>query len=122
MTPEELLTHADFVRSLARSLVIDDNRAADVEQKTWLAALEHPPKEDQSLRGWFSRVVRNCIVSTHRGETRRKKYEQEAPKLETITSPDEIAQRKEALKNLSQAVYSLEEPISAPFFSASTRI
>jgi RNA polymerase sigma-70 factor (ECF subfamily) len=110
MKPEELLAHAGFVRSLARNLVLDENSAADVEQKTWLAALEHPPATDKNIRSWFSRVVRNFVVTLHRSESRRKKYEQSLETGERITSPDEIALRKEALRRMSEAVFSLEEP------------
>ncbi|MHC4945022.1 MAG: sigma-70 family RNA polymerase sigma factor [Planctomycetota bacterium] len=110
MKPEELLAHAGFVRSLAQSLVVDEHSAADVEQKTWLAALEHPPATDKNLRSWFSRVVRNFVVTLHRSESRRKNYEQKLESEEKITSPDEIALRKEALRRMSEAVFSLEEP------------
>ena len=41
---ESLLEHAAFVRRLARVLVLDDARAEDVLQQTWLNALEHPPR------------------------------------------------------------------------------
>lgn len=110
MEREELLTHAGFIRSLARSLVRDEHRAADIEQNTWLAALEHPPESDRSIRAWFSRVIRNMIVSTHRGETRRAKYENALESPVAVTSPEEIAMRKEALRHLTQAVLHLDEP------------
>ncbi|MBU0754522.1 MAG: sigma-70 family RNA polymerase sigma factor, partial [Planctomycetes bacterium] len=110
MTPEELLAHAGFVRSLAHRLVLDDHTAADVEQKTWLAAIEHPPGSKKNLQSWFGRVVRNLVVSFHRSETRRKKYEQSPDSQDPICSPEEIALRKEALHRMSQAVFSLEEP------------
>jgi hypothetical protein len=34
LTPEMLAAHAGFVRTLARRLVADENRADDVEQQT----------------------------------------------------------------------------------------
>lgn len=105
-----MLAHSDFVRSLARSLVLDSNDAADVEQKTWLTALEHPPAIPHSPRGWLSTVVRNFAVTLHRRENRRKKYEQASVHSTSMTTPDEIALRKEAIRQMTQAVLSLEEP------------
>jgi len=110
MKPEELLTHADFIRSLARNLVIDDNLASDIEQKTYLAALEHPPTTNKSIKGWFSRVMKNLVVTSYRKETRRKKYENDSIAEETFVTPDNIAIRKESLQRLTKAVFSLEEP------------
>jgi len=110
MEPKKLLVHADFVKSLTRSLVVDQNVAADVEQKAWLAALQNPPTSGRSPRSWFSRVIRNFTISTHRGESRRRKYEQASVRSEDTTSPEQMAVRKEALRFMTEAVLSLEEP------------
>ncbi len=115
MNQEDLLTHAGFIKSLARSLVGDEHYAADVEQKVWIAALEHPPATDTPLRSWFSRVVRNLTVSLYRRETRRRKYERNLAAVSSadtlgITTPEEIAIHKEAIRSLSGAVLSLKEP------------
>ena len=110
MSPEDLLAHSEFVRSLARSLVVDSNDAADVEQKTWLTVLEHPPAHSHSLRGWLSKVVKNFVVTLHRRETRRIKYEKHSAPSTSITTPEEIALRKEAILQMTQAVLNLEEP------------
>ena len=40
--PEALLTHLDFVRRLARSLLAE--QADDVAQETWLASLRRPSR------------------------------------------------------------------------------
>ena len=42
--PETLLQHAAFLRGLARGLLGDADRAGDVVQQTWLAALEKGPR------------------------------------------------------------------------------
>ena len=41
---DDLYQHGRWVRALARSLTADADQALEVEQKTWLAALEKPPK------------------------------------------------------------------------------
>ncbi len=71
VNPEELLVHADFVSGLARSLVLDEHRAADIAQETWLAALEHPPSGERPLRAWLAKVTRNFARKLFRSERRR---------------------------------------------------
>ena len=108
--PEQLLDHADFVHALARSLVLDDHKAADIAQRTWLAALESPPPRKISLRGWLAKVTRNFARMLHREERLREKYERQAPVPEGFTSPEEAVARGEARRRLIDAVLHLEEP------------
>lgn len=110
MNPEELLSHADFVHSLARSLVADEHRAADVAQDTWLAALEHPPVNRKSIRGWFQRVVRNVTYTMHRGDERRRTREKATTRPKRLPTPEEIVERMEIRRILIDAVLALEEP------------
>ena len=56
---ETLLAERPWVESLARTLVRSDATAADVVQQTWLAALEHPPRDastrissSRTCKGW----------------------------------------------------------------------
>ena len=55
-----LLQHSEWVRQLARSLVHDANQADDVQQRTWLAALERPPADTRNIRGWLRQVLHNA--------------------------------------------------------------
>lgn len=52
--PELLLAHVDFVRSLARALVLDPHTGDDVAQDAWLKALQHPPPHTRALRAWLT--------------------------------------------------------------------
>ena len=72
---ETLLAHADFIRGVLRYVVTDPSQVEDVLQETWLTAIEHPPAEAGSVRGWLTRVAVNCAKKLRRGETRRKKRE-----------------------------------------------
>lgn len=110
--PEELLSHADFVRYLARSLVFDENKAADVAQDTLMAGLEHPPAEDKPLRAWLAGVARNFTRKEYRGVQRRRAREQVvAAQTENIApSASEIAAREEIRRSVVEAVQALEEP------------
>jgi|GEM_PF-3133938 len=110
MTPEELLAHADFLQTLARRLVTDEIQAADIEQQTWLAALEHPPAREKPVRAWLSTVARNFVRRMHRSERRRVKHEHLAPKSKPTTSPDEIAEQEEIRRRLIDAVLQLKDP------------
>ena len=117
MKQEDLEKHADFIHSLARSLVQDEHHAADIAQTALVAALEHPPESDGAIRSWFSRVIRNFTASLYRGEKRRRKYEQDSLQIEknaaadeTTISAEEVAIRKEALRHMTEAVVALEEP------------
>ena len=110
MEPDELLKQSDFVRSLARSLVLDAHRADDVEQDTWLAAFKDPPVIRKSLRSWFSGVIRNLVHVGIRRDSRRIKHEKAAADSGTYLSPEEIAIREESVQLMSEAVFKLGEP------------
>ena len=54
--PDLLLSHAEFIRRLARKLLADDALAEDVLQETFVVALEKPPARRTSIRGWLGSV------------------------------------------------------------------
>jgi len=110
MNPEELLAHADFVKSLARSLVLDEHQAANIAQETWVAALEHPPSAEKPLRAWLAKVTRNFIHIMYRSETSRRKRERAASVPDLFPSPQEIATREESRRSMIEAVLGLDEP------------
>src|SRR5262245_17029027 len=70
--------HAAFVRSVARALVLDESRADDVAQDTWLAALKHPPARAPGVRAWLAKVARNFSFRVRRDEARRDAREERA--------------------------------------------
>lgn len=110
MNPEELIAHADFVHSLARSLVLDEHRAADVSQDAWLAALLHPPAEKRTARSWLSKVLRNFAFTLHRRESRRMDRERIAARREDLPSTEEVVEKMEIRRLLIDAVLNLNEP------------
>lgn len=110
VNPEELLAHADFVRFLARSLVADEHRAADIAQETWLAALEHPPATADSLKSWLSKVLRNFRRKLLRSEMRQLKRECAAAKPDRSPSTEEVVAREETRQRVVRAVLDLDEP------------
>ena len=59
-----LLAHAGWIASLASSLVADPNQAEDLVQKTWVAALEHPPRAPRCSGAAPASTVRHSAATT----------------------------------------------------------
>lgn len=102
-------TNAVFVRSLARALLADQDLADDVEQTTWLAALQRrepkpPPK------AWFRIVVLNAVRKLSREKRNRGQREQRAARSEIIDSTERTAIDRETIEHVVKAVFSLPEP------------
>src|SRR5262245_13744230 len=72
---ETLLAERKWVRRLARSLVADENAADDLEQETWLAAVENPPRHAGSVRGWLATVLHRGAGRGRRDAFRRDRRE-----------------------------------------------
>jgi RNA polymerase sigma factor (sigma-70 family) len=110
MKPEELLEHAHFVHRLALRLVSDEHRAADIEQQTWVAALEHPPGSSGSMRGWLARVATNFKHRFLQIDSRRTRREKLAAPPERTLSTDELVERAEIRQRVVEAVLRLDDP------------
>ena len=107
-TPEALLSHARWVRALARSLVRDEQAADDLVQEAWLAALQRPPR--QLSRGWLASVVRNAARSRWRRESRLAARERTASRREATRTTDELAAEAEWQRRIVAAVLQLDAP------------
>jgi RNA polymerase sigma-70 factor (ECF subfamily) len=109
-TFDELLSHSRWVRKLARELVVDEHRADDVVQATWMAALTRPPADSSNLRGWLSRVVRNFAHEFGRSEGRRHQREREVARPEALPSMAEATERAQTQRDLVDHLLKLDEP------------
>ncbi len=107
--PESLLAHGDFVRVLARRLVLDDQSADDVAQQTWLAALERPPRISEALPAWLARVARNFAFMTRRVDKKRAEREKAAAAPEAVPSASEIYEREALRRRVIDEVLALEK-------------
>src|SRR5262245_34472845 len=105
-----LLAHGDFVRSLARSLVADPDRADDVVQQTWLASVNHPPRAGTPPRSWLASVVRNAARRLARSDERRRRAESSAPGPSVGPSTAEVVAREAVRADVVRAVLALTEP------------
>src|SRR5688500_10303963 len=91
-SPEALLVNRAWVRALARSLVLDESRVDDVEQQTWVSAIESGPGDGGSSRAWLATVVRNWARRLQRSEGRRARHELAAARPEAVSVADLVAQ------------------------------
>jgi RNA polymerase sigma factor (sigma-70 family) len=107
--PQDLRAHASFLRALARRLVVDEHRAEDLVQDTWVAALEHPPRNSGSLAAWLARVARNLAANARRGEARHAQREQRAAREEAQPSAEQALEGLELSRVLSEHVLCLGE-------------
>ncbi len=112
---DRLLSHAGWVRALARSLLRgDEGLVDDVVQETWLRALRHPPRAehgDASLRAWLGRVVRSVVQRERESSAARRRREVRAARPESVQEVQELASERARLHRLVvDAVLALEEP------------
>ena len=105
--PAGLQEHTEFLRRLARGLLVDPGKVEDALQETWLVALR---QEGEVSRGWLAGVVRRVASQMRRGERRRLCREQEAAAREALPSAADSVARLEATQRLVQAVVELPEP------------
>ncbi len=110
LDPETLLAHAGFVRALARSLVWEEDAAADLEQDTWLAALRRPEPAPRSWRAWLAAVASNLARMRIRGARRREARERVASVPEALPSAAELLEREDARRKVVEMVLELDEP------------
>ncbi|MGE0193003.1 MAG: sigma-70 family RNA polymerase sigma factor [Planctomycetota bacterium] len=106
---EQLLEHRAWVRSLARRVVGDEASADDLEQQTWLAAMERPPR-GSTPRAWLGTVVRNLASKMRRSESRLNRREAHAARVERTPSTSELVAEAEAHRLVVEAVLSIDAP------------
>ncbi|MEM7199031.1 MAG: sigma-70 family RNA polymerase sigma factor [Planctomycetota bacterium] len=109
MHPEQLLDHLDFVRSLARRMVFDQDHADDLTQQACLAALLHPPQR-AGIRAWLAKVTENAARKAARADRRRSRREREAPAAAAVPTPEQVLERERVRRQVVDAVLALDEP------------
>jgi RNA polymerase sigma-70 factor (ECF subfamily) len=78
-------------------------------QDAWVAALRNPPREEDSLRAWLSRVVRRLA----RGRDPRRERPVRAFERDDAPPTDDVVARIEQERLLARLVVELEEPYRA---------
>ena len=104
---EALLKSRDFLRSIARGLLLDEDRAEDVVQETCVRALERPPRKLGAARAWLARVARNAALDLRRRESLRSDVERRAARPEAVEAEERDL---ELQQQVVEAVRRLEPP------------
>jgi RNA polymerase sigma factor (sigma-70 family) len=105
----DLLAERAWVRSVARVLVRDETAADDLEQETWLAALEKPPTWRTSPRGWLAAVLRRRAARQARTGSRVTRRERAAARPEATASAADVVAEAEEHRRVVDAVLHLGE-------------
>ncbi len=109
--PEALFRHTDWMRALARSLVADEDRADDVIQDAWLAAMRMPPTRRATAGAWLKKVLRNFAYRFNQQEHVRRRHELAAGRrVKAVPTPEQVLQRAELHRMVVDAVIQLDEP------------
>jgi RNA polymerase sigma factor (sigma-70 family) len=116
-TPHDLITtHGAFLRVLARSLVRDTQRAEDLVQDTFAAALTRPPARSGDLRGWLATAMQRRASNLRRGEARREMRERLVARPERVRGVDSVAAEVEFSRRLATHVEALSPPLREALF------
>ena len=112
MTPpahsiEELLQHDAWLRRLIAALVGAD-RADDVVQQTWMAAMTDPPRG--SPRAWLAAVARRLAFRRRRDDARRARREAAVARADEVPSTTATLEKLAAQRAVTEAVHGLAEP------------
>ncbi len=106
-TASDLLSYEPFIRSIARSLISNEDQIGDIVQETWLRALKKPPREAGSIKSWLGRVTRNLALDQKRREGTRKSREVAAARDESVLDDEkDLALHSKIV----EGVLALEEP------------
>ncbi|MCP3914495.1 MAG: sigma-70 family RNA polymerase sigma factor [bacterium] len=112
---DTLLTEQPWLRTLARQLARDPNAAADLEQDTWLIALQRPPVDVGRTRGWLRAVAGRLARQSRRLERHRAEREHVASREESLASTADVVAHAELIKRVIDAALRLDEPFRETF-------
>lgn len=108
---DALLANVGWVQSLARQLCSDAHAAEDAAQATWVAAVQHPPRDCGKVRGYLAQLLRNVLRMQGRSDSRRNRRERTAmPPSASMPSAHELIERAELQQRLVAAVLALPAP------------
>lgn len=107
---EALLAEQSWLQALSQQLVRDPNAAADLEQETWLAAMQAPPAHLDGPRGWLRTVAQRLAQRKFRGDRARAARERLVSRDEALPTTGRAVVHAKNVKALVEATLALEEP------------
>ncbi len=110
ITPEEILSHAAWLRRLARALLGADPAVEDAVQEAWTAAVRARPDRERPLRPWLAHVLRNFVRKRGRDQARRVAREAGSAPMVALPGADELIARQQVQRVVAEMVLGLEEP------------
>lgn len=108
--PEDLASHAEWLRRLARSLLRDAEDAEDLAQEAWVVALESRSRPGAPDRPWLAGVLRNLARFRLRSDVRRRAREQQAAQPSGPSNDSDPLERIEQFRLLADSVERLQDP------------
>ena len=109
LTGELLLSHAGFVRSLARRMLADEDEVDDVVQETMVRALQSGPRKREALPAWLRVVTRNLVFKRLRTRARVAEREERAAREERLPSTADLFEREASLERVVTCVLDLPQ-------------
>ncbi|MEZ5963160.1 MAG: sigma-70 family RNA polymerase sigma factor [Planctomycetota bacterium] len=110
--PDFYLTHASYVRALARRMVYEPHAADDLFQAAWLAALQRPDRSGATPRRWLASIVHNLASKAWLRAKRRAAREAEW-RPASVSSPADVLAHEQERQRVVEALLALEEPYRA---------
>lgn len=104
-----LLSHRDFVRKLARRLLVCPDDVDEVEQRAWISGWR-TQSEIRSARTWLQRVVRHHALDVVRSRSRAVRREARGARDDVQPAVDEHLANVELAQRLVDAVLQLDLP------------
>jgi RNA polymerase sigma-70 factor (ECF subfamily) len=96
-----------------RGLASDGHAADDLEQATWLAALQRPPRSSEGLRAWLARAARNLSFNRRRAEAHEALRRARAGAEPSWPPADEVVAELELAERVLAEVRALPEALRA---------
>ena len=101
--------------SLARSLVLEADRAEDVVQEAFVQVARHPTVRPRSLGAWLRGVVTHLSLKERRTVARRRRRETLAARPERMDAgTEDLVERAELHRLVVDRVIALPEPYRTP--------
>lgn len=107
---DRFLIHRAWVRRIARSMVLDENDADDLEQGAWLSVLRRPPRRGRSIRGWLFTALQHDFTDWRRSEECRIRRERAHARAIVVSSSEDLVAEADVHSRVVAAVMDLKQP------------